>query len=177
MIVSRSPEIEDFIENLTNGEWQGVRKAMGSHYNWRQYLDVKEILYIPYNISTMSLFEFATAGVPVVVPSRDFLKQLSHRYSGILSELSYFQVGKLPVDWLSKGDPNNYLSEQFQDWWLARADFYNMELMPNIRVIDDFVELNEKRLLEESYLDSIKLRNSVVYEKRKNLIGNFAKML
>ena len=177
VIISRSPEVEDFVENLTCGEWQGIRKIMGNNYNWRQYLDVKEILYIPYNISTMSLFEFATAGIPVVVPSRDFLKQLSLTYSGILSELSYFQVGGFPVDRLTVDDPNNYLSEEFQDWWLTRADFYNEKLMPNVRVIDDFSELNTNRLLGESYLHSIEIRNSVVYEKRKKLIGSFTEML
>jgi hypothetical protein len=150
---------------------------MGESYNWRQYLDVKEILYIPYNISTMSLFEFATAGIPVVVPSKDFLKQLSLNYSGILSELSYFQVGGFSVDRLTKDDPNNYLSEEFQDWWLNRADFYNEELMPNIRVINDFSELNASRLLGESYLHSIEWRNSVVQEARKKLISSFAEML
>jgi hypothetical protein len=177
VVVSRSPEVEEFVEILTCGEWQGIRKVMGESYNWRQYLDVKEILYIPYNISTMSLFEFATAGIPVVVPSKDFLKQLSLNYSGILSELSYFQVGGFSVDRLTKDDPNNYLSEEFQDWWLNRADFYNEELMPNIRVINDFSELNASRLLGESYLHSIEWRNSVVQEARKKLISSFAEML
>ena len=177
VIISRSLELDEFIEKLTGGKWRGIRKVFGANYNWKQYVNVEEVLYIPYNISTMSLFELATAGIPVVVPSRDFLKELSTHYSGILSELSYFQVGELPVSKLSMDDPNNYLSEQFQDWWLARADFYNKNLMPNVRVISDFTELMENRSLGDSYHDSIVLRNSVLQEKRRELIGSFHELL
>jgi hypothetical protein len=177
IVISRSAELDDYIENLTGGEWRGIRKVMGGNYNWRQYLGVKEVLYIPYNISTMSLFEFATAGVPVAVPSRDFLKQLSKRFSGILSELSYFQIRDLPVSDLANHNPNNYLSKQFQDWWLERADFYNADLMPNIRLINDFAELKGNRAFDESYLNLIIRRNSVIKEKRKKLVKRFSELL
>lgn len=177
IIISRSPELEDFIERETHGEWLGIKKVMGNDYNWKQYRDVKEVLYIPYNISTMSLFELATAGVPVSVPSKEFLKVISEKYSGVLSELSYFQMQGLSVEHLAKNDPNNYLSPNFQDWWLERADFYNFDLMPNVRVISDFGQLEAGREISETYFPAIALRNSVISKKRKNLISRFCDIL
>jgi hypothetical protein len=177
IIISRSPELADFIEKTTGGEWRSIKKVMGGNYKWRQYLDIKEVLYIPYNISTMFLFELATAGIPVSVPSKEFLKVISENYSGVLSELSYFQVQGLPVENLAKDDPNNYLSLDFQNWWLERADFYNLHLMPNVRVISDFEELKVNRDLSESYLRAIATRNEFLSKKRKDLIRSFSEIL
>lgn len=177
VIVSRSPELENFIEDVTSGEWRSFRKVMGSNYKWKQYFGIKEVLYIPYNISTMFLFELATAGIPVSVPSKKFLKVISENYSGVLSELSYFQVQGLPAEQLAKDDPNNYSSSDFQNWWLDRADFYNSDLMPNVREISDFGELKKDRDLPGSYLDAISQRNSVISKKRGDLISSFSELL
>jgi hypothetical protein len=129
----------------------------------------------------MTLFEFATAGVPVAVPSPGFLKHLVHRYDGVLSELSYFQVLKLNVDGLDVDNPNNFRSNDFLDWWIGRADFYNSELMPNIRYIDSFEEFiysesaysknrsNYSRLLQE--------RNVSYKSQRSNMVKDFLSKL
>jgi hypothetical protein len=181
IIISRSAEVEQLIEKLTGGEWLGIRKVLGENFRWRQYLDVKEIFYIPYNISTMSLFELATAGVPVKVPSRSLIKRLLANYSGVLSELSYFQVRALSTHGLSANDPNNYLSDSFHDWWLDRADFYDSDLMPNVKIIEEIGELNgrgsnksHEPLIERGVL---KLRNEKVSESRSRLIQEFGTML
>lgn len=181
VIVSRSPELDDFIERETGGEWLGIRKVMGDNYNWKQYRNIKEVLYIPYNISTMSLFELATAGVPVSVPSKEFLTALMKQYTGVLSELSYFQLRQLSVDGLDKNDPNNYLSHDFYNWWLARADFYKTDLMPNVRVVSSFEELTHRQSVADvqntNYLSMIETRNNEYFKKRQKLIASFIKML
>jgi hypothetical protein len=177
VIVSRSSELDDLIEKVTGGEWRSIKKVMGSNYKWKHFQEIKEVLYIPYNISTMFLFELATAGVPVTVPSKEFLKVISENYSGVLSELSYFQLQELPVQHLAKDDPNNYLSSEFKDWWLERADFYNSHLMPNVRLISNFEELEVNQNLSESYLHSIAQRNRFVSEQRRELVASFCKFL
>jgi hypothetical protein len=181
VIIARSPVIEDAIEKLTGGEWQGIRKILGSNYRWKQYLDIKEILYIPYNISTMSLFEFATAGIPITIPSKQLLMDLRSKYQGVLSELSYFQVRNLSTDGLDKNDPNNYESDYFLDWWLDRADFYNGELMPNVKIISGFDEIDFERFTKPSdfsaFREQIEARNQNVEESRARLIKKFAIMI
>ena len=181
IIISRSHEVEQLIERVTKGEWLGIRKVLGENFNWKQYLDVKEIFYVPYNISTMSLFELATAGVPVKVPSRKLLKQLASNYSGILSELSYFQIRALSTQDLSIDDPNNYSSDLFHDWWLDRADFYDNKLMPNIQIVGEIEELigkNAENLSTRPFDEVLlKTRNNSLSESRSSLIEKFATML
>lgn len=181
IIISRSAEVEQLIERITGGEWVGIRKVLGDNYSWKQYLDVAEILYVPYNVSTMSLFELATAGVPVMVPSKNLLKRLASKYSGVLSELSYFQIRGLGTQGLSIDDPNNYSSGLFYDWWLDRADFYDIKLMPNIRVIDEIEELkgkgSEKLSPRSLYEAQLVRRNKDLSESRSSLIEKFATML
>jgi hypothetical protein len=181
VVVSQSPELDDFIERITDGEWLGVRKVMGDNYKWNQYLDVREVLYLPYNISTMSLFELATAGVPVCVPTKKFLIDLAQRFSGILSELSYFQIRKLSVDNLAKDDPNNFMSPQFLEWWLDRADFYNTDLMPNVRTISSFEELAKTKFKNvEQFADFSELltnRNLSLRSQRSAMLASFASMV
>jgi len=181
IVIARSVEVELLIEKITGGEWVGIRKVLGDNYNWKQYLDVKEIFYVPYNISTMSLFELATAGVPVTVPSRNLLKQMALNYSGVLSELSYFQIRSLGTQGLSIEDPNNYSSSLFYDWWLDRADFYDTKLMPNVHIIEEIEELNWKSSEELSPQPFNKtllaIRNRGLGESRSSLIEKFATML
>jgi hypothetical protein len=181
IVIARSAEIELLIEKITGGEWVGIKKVLGENYNWKQYLDVKEIFYVPYNISTMSLFELATAGVPVTVPSRNLLKQMALNYSGVLSELSYFQIRALGTQGLSIEDPNNYSSDLFYDWWLDRADFYDTKLMPNVQNIEEIEELNGKNIEELSpqplNKSRLAIRNRDLSESRSSLIEKFATML
>lgn len=181
IIISRSVEVEQLIEKVTGGEWLGIRKVLGGNFSWKQYLDVKEIFYVPYNISTMSLFELATAGVPVKVPSRSLLKHLASNYSGVLSELSYFQIRGLGTQHLAIDDPNNYSSDLFQDWWLDRADFYDNKLMPNIQIIGEIEELtgknSENSITPPFHEVKLKTRNNTLGESRSSLIEKFASML
>jgi len=181
VIITRSPDLENEIEKITGGEWKGIRKILGNNYKWKQYLEIKEILYIPYNISTMSLFEFATAGIPVTIPSRGMLKSLHVEYPGVLSELSYFQVRNLSVNNLDLDDPNNYESENFLDWWIDRSDFYNSKLMPNIRIISEFSELKIDRLVSSAefiaFRKNIESRNKAIQLDRSRLIRDFVSMI
>jgi len=123
----------------------------------------------------------ATAGVPVTVPSRNLLKQMALNYSGVLSELSYFQIRALGTQGLGIEDPNNYSSDLFYDWWLDRADFYDTKLMPNVQIIEEIEELNGKNSEEQSPQPFNKallaIRNRDLSESRSSLIEKFATML
>jgi len=181
VIVSRSARLEEKIESLTRGEWIGIRKVLGQNFTWKDFDLICEVLYIPYNISTMSLFEYATAGIPVRVPDRDLLKQLALEFPGVLTELSYFQVKGLNTSELSTENPANYSANGFIDWWLDRADFYNSELMPGVRQIHDLGELNEdlNPLQDDLFLlrKQTELRNIRLFNGRQKLIDRFKLLL
>ena len=181
LVMSHSKELINDVILQDVEKLHSYREYLGSNYKWNNFDSVSEILCIPYNISTMTLFEFATAGVPVAVPSPGFLKQLVHRYDGVLSELSYFQILKLSVESIDMDNPNNFQSDGFLDWWIDRSDFYNSELMPNVRLIDSFEEFvysesayskdrfNYSRLLQE--------RNVKYKSQRSNMVKDFISKL
>jgi len=137
LVMARSEELQEEMFHISNGTLIPFRKFLGKSYRWADFNQVSEIFVIPYNISTMSLFEFATSGIPIAVPGRKLMKELIDEYPGILTELSYFQVRDIDTSSLNHDNPNNCNSDGFLDWWLDRADFYNLNLMPNIRIIEN----------------------------------------
>lgn len=182
LIFAKSSELIDEIEAFTEGLWLAGKKVLGSNYSWRDLARARAILVIPYNISTMTMFELATMGVPVIVPSRNFFMELIAEHSGVLSELSFFQIHNLDVSSLSEHDPNNFKSLGFYDWWLSRADFYDPALMPNVRVIDNFRELLDPNFLlsdfqSSSYRTNLEIRNGFYKESRNQLLKTFAGFL
>lgn len=98
------------------------------------------VILIPYNISTMQLFELTTAGFPVRIPSDQLLHEWLH-LPGVLSELSWVQVYNTDTpEWLknSPADPN---WNEFYSWWLERADWNNEFYFPNVSRFDSIEEL------------------------------------
>lgn len=178
IVFSKSKYLVNEIFRLTNGNWQSAENLLGKNFSYRELAKVSRILVIPYNISTMSLFEYATAGIEVLVPSKEFLRRLFLENDSVLSELSFYQVQGLNVDNLEDHNPNNYLSNNFFDWWVDRSDFYNSELMPNVRLIDSFEELLlEPSLIDANWRSRTKARNRVLKDSKYEFFGNFIDML
>jgi hypothetical protein len=173
------PAVEKVIA-AGKGGWATLADAYGTPYAWEQLASSTEVLVLPYNISTMTLFELASAGTPVAVPSPGLAKQLAAADPSILSELSYFQVRRLSAASLSPDDPNNFSAPGFLDWWLSRADFYDTSLMPNVRVIETLDELSEApqdRRQVPGYWDLIRSRNRRLRQDRRNLLISFLEQL
>jgi len=176
---------KDLIKRVTDeslGRWVDSKKILAGGHSWDQVASIKEFFIIPYNISTMTLFELATAGVPVSVPSRRFLKELIlEQNSGTLSQLTWFQVHGIsyPTD---ATNPNNEDRKDFFDWWLDRADFYDPELMPNVRIVDSIRELLDiphpvSKKGKAEWSDVIRERNAWITDQRESLIGDFLQMI
>jgi hypothetical protein len=179
---TRSPELSNHVSQATNGGWLDIRSELGSFYSWRDLAQGNILFVIPYNISTMTLFELATMGVPVVIPSRRLLKELRESHDGVLADLSFLEMRGAATESLSESDPNNYNSDGYLDWWLDRADFYNTALMPNVVQIDDLAELQDTnrlldRLIDDDYMDRVEKRNKVVFDQREQLLARFVNEL
>lgn len=174
LIFSKSKEITNLVEELTEGKWRDVRSVLGRRFSYRDLMTARSVLFIPYNISIMTLFELATAGVPVYVPTRDFLMKLKDNFSNVLNEISFYQVLGINADNSSPGDPNNYNSSDFYNWWLDRADFYDSELMPNVMQIHSFDELTEQKYFNQEELRSkVSARNEKLKFMRRNVLLKF----
>lgn len=115
----------------TGGSYTGKRGIIqhGTYpprYTWPWLYDHKAIVHVPYEISTMSIFEQYSANVPLFFPSKRLLKEfktLKSVYGALHPKL------KVCAD---------------MQWWIDRADFYDEENMPHIIYFDDEKELNDK---------------------------------
>lgn len=176
VIIGRVPGLVERIQHESGGRFEAV-SVLGEPYAWEDLLDCAEVLVLPQNISTMSLFELATAGVPVVIPDKKWMVELVRSYPGLLSELSFAALEKISCVGLAEDDPTNWQSEKYLDWWLDRADFYDAQLMPNVRLASNLEELlkgaSAPVLKGAQYWPIIEQRNSGIREGRTLLIRDF----
>ena len=105
-----------------------AKPSMG--YSWSELYSYKGIVHIPYEMSTMSLFEQYSAGIPLWLPSRAF-------YEVCIRE------GRMPFGsiYASSGPPT--LAGPLSDlgFWLDRADFYDPMNFKHVRYYDSAADL------------------------------------
>lgn len=103
-------------------------------YKWSDLYSCKGIIHLPYEISTMSIFEQYSANIPLFFPSKRLLIELIHnnycfdpRYtkSGI-----YTKNLDIPLN-----------NKTWIEFWIDRADYYDDENMKYITYFDSIHEL------------------------------------
>lgn len=166
--------------DLSVGEWNQLRgrfTPLPTGYSWSTLCNAREVFVVPQNISTVTLFELATAGVPVAVPSRKWLATIALSNANTLRELTFAQLHRLQVPDTHRGSPLDWKSSHYLDWWLDRADFYDEDLMPNVRVVDSVSELMEGQTtadgLGREYWPTIQSRNGRLAQLRDEHMRSF----
>ena len=173
------PSLCEYIPEMkgSNGKWvvisrnQDLAKHVASYasnmhsqyelypngFSHSEFANNKGVVYIPYNISTMRLFELATAGFPIRIPSDRLLMEWIH-LQGVLDELSWVQVAgtSCPI-WL-KDTPADPEWVDFYKWWLQRADWHNTTHFPNVKFFDSLDEL----AAEQEYECDMVIRNNEI---------------
>lgn len=178
-ILGRDSRLVHSIETASGNNY----RRLSSPYKWETLAGCVEVLVFPQNISTMTLFELATAGVPVAVPSRHWIKELRKEGSQVLDECSFYELENLPVTALSEDNPNNYRSAKYLDWWLDRADFLDNTLMPNVRIVNSIDELMSRPSLTQGlnflrgHNSIVETRNSHLRQQRQTLVREFISRL
>ena len=176
VIISKDDGLANLVERQTSRKFQKA-SILGSPYSWNDLVSCEEVFVLPQNISTMTLFELATAGVPVAVPGPEWTKSLINDGFSIMGELTFHQLLNLPISVDREGSPIDYLSASYLDWWLSRADFYNTELMPNVRIVRNIEELikgeSTRTTFGMSYEKVIRERNERIQSARRNMIEAF----
>ena len=147
IISSLSEALATAISNTVKAEAIPLRAALGPNYPWSALYDYRALVLIPYNISTMSLFEHYNACMPIYVPSRLFLRRLMAEHpAAVLSHLSFSQIVGAPAA-APRGDGldlNNMRDGAIIEWYLARADFYDAEWMPHVQQFDSWAHLDHR---------------------------------
>lgn len=153
-----------------------VSKESLGRYKWEDISSYKGIIIIPYNCSTMSIFEYYTSGIPIFCPSKEFMKELYKSHGDfVLNELTWNKTFKLKpgsiIDCDCQNDPNMYNNFDIMNKWIDYSDFYNEEWTPHIIYFDNFEDLFSK--LENTDLVDVhdkiksfnKLRKEMIYNK------------
>jgi hypothetical protein len=148
--------------NLFNKE-----RKLRNGYKWQELYNYKGIVHMPYEISTMSIFEQYSANIPLFFPSKEYLKKLlrtgryhfNSRYTQIRGNNSIY-----PIQLNDALEDNKWV-----DFWLDKADYYDEDNMKYIIYFNNNDELFN--LLEQTNLSEISnkmkeynmIRKSFVY--------------
>lgn len=99
-------------------------------YTWSELYSYKGIVHIPYEMSTMSLFEQYSAGVPLWLPSRRFYEDS-------------IRAGRMPFGSIYARAGPSQLSGPLNDpsFWLDRADYYDSQNFKHIHYYDSAEDL------------------------------------
>jgi hypothetical protein len=158
-----------------------VNKDDLGRYKWEDISNYKGVIIIPYNCSTMSIFEYYTSGIPIFCPSKSFMKELYIKYGYyVLSELTWNKTfGLSPgssINCDSSMDPNKYDDSEIMSRWIEYSDFYNEEWMPHIVYFDSMDELFQKLLntnlseIHTKMMDFNKIRKEKIYNLWKKTL-------
>jgi hypothetical protein len=137
-------------------------------YKWEELYRFKGIIHIPYEISTMSIFEQYSANIPLIFPTKRLLKKLLQTrlipFNGPYIK-NNTQVYKDVI-----GKMNDSINENWIDYWVDNADFYDENNMKYIVYYDSFRELPE--ILEKLDTENISKKMKEWNEIRKKHIYN-----
>lgn len=166
-------------ETLASGlgtDWRTREQLFGSRYSWKAFRSLDAVFYVPYNVSTMTLFELATLGIPVFVPDSAFIKRLAASHQGVMTELSFGAPDK--SNQVSRAHFEAGVPASLSlDWWLERADFYDQRLMPNVVKVGSLDEvehqLRSRRSNHGFDLVSTQRRNNELRGRRRQLLEAF----
>ncbi len=123
---------------------QAVLMAQAQSYLPEGYLDAyTAVIHIPYNVSTMSMFQHARANIPIWVPSKRLLKELwtNPEEPNELSWTVFVPGSEGKASYLDQARNPDVVER-----WIDTADFYNPDVLPLCLQFDSVEELIEKAM-------------------------------
>ena len=135
-------------------------------YTYNQLIQFKAIIHIPYEISTMSLFEHYSMNMPLIIPTKRFLLEL---YDNKL--INFY--GNYPVLFNTNKYPkkmDKFLNSNWFNNIVNYADYYNDDIFKYIIYFDSFEELNN--ILINTNFDDISNKISEYNKLRRFKIFN-----
>lgn len=121
-------------------------RQLYKHYSYSDLIRHPAIIYLPYQVSTMSIFEQYTMNIPLFFPSIDVLTEWHLKYNIVFDRTwnkaltgigknrsiipSYNSNSSIP-------DPNNEYDYASIRYWLQYADFYQWPYITYFNSTDD----------------------------------------
>lgn len=170
-IFSNNPWLTSFLEEQTKGRWSDRKKILPGHYRWADLASLEGAFVVPYNSSTMTVFELAALGVPIVIPSLKFLQKLQSQFRyGVMDQVSFSTLrGKKVSEARS-----SYLQGMTElEWWFEKSDFLKSPLVANfVTVVESLDDLNGV-LLSRPSPESTEVAYSKVHRLRESAYSKF----
>jgi hypothetical protein len=152
----------------------------GKPYSWEKLYSGRGILHMPYEISTMSIFEQYTANVPLFFPTKELLKEMikTGRYN-FCSRYIDVDKHKSPVRFYLNDVSDAYDDDKWIDWWIDRADYYNMDKDTDMKYITYFNSMDELDfLLKTANTNQISVNMKEHNEfRKKKVYGEWKKIM
>ena len=138
-----APKRSEFLLYDGSRKWQidnTVNRYVDFHpHTWKDVQGFRGIIHMPYNISTMSMFEQYTACIPLFYPSKEFLLKMYRQKANVLEQCFW-----------SDKQHGKYGYETIEDV-LDLADFYS-DTFPHIITFDNMAQLDDKRY-DDAFLE------------------------
>jgi hypothetical protein len=104
-----------------------ITQKSGTPFDWSEIGSFRGIIHIPYEVSTMSMFEQFYAGIPLFFPSKAFWKSMSN-------------IQSMSAYWADSPPPElNELRDL--SIWIDLSDVYETFSSPNTHYFDSFEHL------------------------------------
>lgn len=144
-----------FIVNMTNAASDvnssfrfATAKSLYGEYRLQQIANHRAIILLPYAVLSYGITELYALGIPIFVPSIDFIVQLNIVRDRTLLD-SFYCGRKLKFEDMPKQHPNSHhpfspedkISPKAMAYWLQFADYYQL---PHIQTFSSWPNLIEK---------------------------------
>lgn len=131
-------------------------KKLGN-YKWEDLYEYQNIVHLPYNVSTMSIFEQHSANIPLIFPSIDFILNS-------FNKIPFLNEMILPSSNLKRNIKLFFTRE-----WLEKCDFYN-----NTIKCEYFSNYQELQYLTKNYIQTNNYNNKdLIFNKWETVLNNF----
>ncbi|CAF1526631.1 unnamed protein product [Adineta ricciae] len=124
-----------------------LRSLYKDHYDYSDIAGHPGMIYVPYQVSLMSLFEQYRMNIPLFFPSIDLLTEWHYIYR-VIDQRTWDDVNSQPsnasivpgVLGVEIPDPNNEFDRKAIRYWLQFSDFYQWPHITYFNSTDDLVE-------------------------------------
>ena len=113
------------------------RSELG-RFDWSELGAYESIIHLPYEISTMSMAEHYSSGVPLFFPSISFILDEWEKDNNFLQSKYWLHRQRLEFPSYLE----NALNKNSNFWWVSRSDFYNT--LENVNFYYSFDDLYDK---------------------------------
>jgi hypothetical protein len=136
-----------------------VHRQQLGNFDWSQLMNYRGIVHFPYEISTMSVFEQVSSGIPLFFPSKNYLETMSLQSMYWHHKASYH--------------PKHFDSIN-KSFWVENADFYDFKFVYYFDSIHDLIKQLESFNETPHVLEK---RLEWLAERKESVLGEWKKFI